>query len=151
MRINSEGIALIKRFEGLCLTPYRDVAGHWTVGWGHLLEESQVLQKKSISLEEAEKFFEDDVGRAEVAVQKAVFCVSLNSNQFSALVSWTFNLGEGALRRSTVLERVRARDFCRVPGEMLRWHFAGGRPVAGLVRRRCAEVLLFLAPQKRED
>ena len=140
MRTTEAGLRLIKRFEGLRLKPYQDVAGHWTVGWGHLLKEPG----PPISLEEAQCLFEEDVGRAEVLVVEAVLGVSLRPNQFSALVSWTFNLGGGALRRSALLRRVRAGQMDKVPGEILRWHFAGGRPVAGLVRRRAAEALLFL-------
>jgi lysozyme len=79
-------------------------------------------------------------------VQEAVD-VPLKQNEFDALVAWTYNLGPGNLRSSTMLKRLNDSCFDEVPSEMRRWNKAGGKVVNGLVRRREAEALLF----KNED
>ena len=68
---------------------------------------------------------------------------AINQNQFDALVSWTFNLGVGNLRRSTMLKKLNQYDYKRVPCEMMRWVRAGGKVLPGLKRRSKAEATLF--------
>ena len=69
--------------------------------------------------------------------------VSLTQNQFDALVSWTFNLGPGNLKESTMLKKLNQGLYEEVPDEMRRWNKAGGEVLEGLVRRRDAEAELF--------
>ena len=69
--------------------------------------------------------------------------VELNQSQFDALVAWTFNLGVGNLRQSTMLRKLNEGDYQSVPSEMNRWNKAGGKTLDGLIRRRKAEGLLF--------
>jgi lysozyme len=71
--------------------------------------------------------------------------VPLTQNQFDALVSWTFNLGPGNLQESTLLKKLNQGLYAEVPTEIRRWNKAGGEVLDGLVRRREAEVSLFLA------
>jgi lysozyme len=83
-----------------------------------------------------------DLVRFERAVQRAV-TVPLTDNQFAALVSFTFNLGEGALQKSTLLKLLNAGDYNSVPSELQKWVKAGGQTLAGLVKRRMAEADLW--------
>ena len=69
--------------------------------------------------------------------------VPLEQNQFDALISWTFNLGTGALSSSTLLKVLNDENYGGVPEQIKRWNMAGGKVLDGLVRRREAEALLF--------
>ena len=100
MRTSEEGIALIKKFEGCELSSYQCSAGVFTIGYGHTLG---VEDGDSCTQEEAESMLKDDLGVFEEAVDRLVN-VDLEQNQFDSLVAWTFNLGEGNLRESTLLK-----------------------------------------------
>ena len=89
MKISKEGIALIKKFEGLELKAYQDSVGIWTIGWGHTKE---VFEGMEISKEEAEAFLEIELEEFESYVEDLVD-VELEQCQFDALVCWTYNLG----------------------------------------------------------
>lgn len=142
-KISKEAINLIKEHEGLRLTVYRDAAGLETIGYGHLLKGEEVGNLREITMEQADDFLKADIVEAEEGIARYVK-VPLNENQRGALVSWVFNLGVGAFRSSTLIERINAREFHRAPGEMMRWIIAGGRPLKGLIRRRAAEAELFI-------
>mgnify|MGYP006170814945 CR=1 FL=1 len=135
-RINDAGLALIKEFEGLKLTSYRCPAGVWTIGWGST--GPHVVPGMTITEEEAETLLRDDLRRFEEGVEMLVE-VPLNDNQFSALVSFAFNLGLGALSESTLLRLLNEGDYGSVPAQLLRWNKVGGKVLAGLTRRRKAE------------
>lgn len=83
-----------------------------------------------------------DVHYAEQAVIRLVK-VPLNGNQFSALVSFVFNLGAHALEGSTLLRKLNGGEYAAVPAELSRWVRAGGEKLPGLVRRRKAEAKLW--------
>ena len=100
MRTSEEGIALIKKFEGCELSSYECSAGVLTIGYGPTLG---VQDGDTCTQEEAEDMLKDDLGVFEEAVDRLVN-VDLEQNQFDALVAWTFNLGEGNLRESTLLK-----------------------------------------------
>jgi len=70
--------------------------------------------------------------------------VPLTDNQYVALVSFTFNLGAGSLKTSTLRRRLNTGDYDAIPSELARWVKAGGKALAGLVRRRVAEGELFM-------
>lgn len=142
-RTDAAGLAIIQHFEGFAAMPYRCPAGYWTVGFGHLIQPGEDFSH-GISRAQAERLLLADVAVAERAVWRLI-TVPLNSNQFSALVSWTFNLGGGALQRSTLRRRLNRGDYDGTPAQMLRWNKAGGRVLAGLTRRRQAEAALFTA------
>ena len=140
-RINSNGLLLIKSFEGLRLKAYRDAVGIWTIGYGTT---RGVQPNMSISEAEAEQLMRDDLIRFEQAINSAI-SVPINDNQFSALVSFTYNVGSGAFRDSTLLKRLNGRqDIRKTADEFPRWNKAGGRILHGLTRRRHAERALFL-------
>ena len=134
-----KGLNIIKHYEGLELEAYQDPVGVWTIGYGHT---KGVKRGDEISVAQADNFLRQDVKVAERAVNRAVN-VSINQDQFDALVSWTFNLGSGNLNRSTMLKRLNEKKFDEVPCEMIRWVYAGGKKLNGLVKRRYAEAELF--------
>lgn len=155
-QINEAGLSLVKSFEGLFLNAYQDSVGVWTIGWGHT---KGVHQGQTITQAQATQFLLDDMAEAEAAVERLV-TVPLSGDQFAALVSFTFNLGAGALGGSTLLRKLNAGGYASVPTEMMRWDHAGGKTLAGLTRRRKAEGELFASgiaptqpapPQKPPD
>ena len=139
MKCSQEGLALIKKFEGCKLKAYKCSAGVWTIGYGHT---AGVKEGDVISQPEADKLLEEDIAKFEDYVNDNVI-VELNEGQFDALVAWTFNLGVGNLRQSTMLKKLNESDYGSVPFEMRRWNKAGGKTLDGLIRRRKAESLLF--------
>jgi lysozyme len=139
-RIGKAGLDLIKEFEGLKLRAYLCPAKVWTIGYGST--GPHVTAGKVITNAEAEDLLKEDLARFERAVTGFV-TVPLTQNQYDALVSFAFNVGISALERSTLLRRVNAKRFDDVPAEFLKWNRAGGRPLAGLTRRRAAEAALF--------
>jgi len=146
MQINREGLELIKRFEGLRLEAYQDVAGIWTIGYGHIRTAKEGMV---ISEAEAEALLRSDLKDAEGAVNRAVK-VPVTENEFAALVSLVFNIGAGAFAGSTVLRKLNGGDHKGAADAILMWNRAtvGGKKVIvqGLVRRREAERSLFLKP-----
>jgi lysozyme len=138
--ISQAGLNLIKRFEGLRLNAYRDAVGVWTIGYGHT---KTARAGQYINDVEAERLLRQDVATFERCVRAAV-TVRLNQQEFDALVSFAFNLGCGALRKSTLLRKLNALDTQGAADEFLRWVYAGGRKLRGLERRRAAERDLFL-------
>lgn len=140
--VNQAGIALIKRFEGFSPTIYRCAGGWPTIGFGHVVRECERERfVGGVSESEAEDLLRRDVGIAERAVLRLIR-VPLTDGQFSALTSFTFNLGGGALQRSTLRRKVNREEHAAAPAEFRRWVFAGGRKLKGLVRRRNAEAAL---------
>lgn len=142
--VSQQGIDLIKRWEGYVPIMYRDAAGYWTIGTGHLMtkEEIRRWRGKALTASQGDSLLRSDLHREEGYVQRFVH-VELWPWQYDALVSWTFNLGGGNLRRSTLLRRVNARQHDLVPHELKRWNRAGGRVLRGLVRRRAAEARMY--------
>ncbi len=140
MDLSLAGLAHLKQFEGLRLQPYTDSAGKWTIGYGHLIKTGESFD--TITEGQAAALLADDVGTAEDAVN-ALVKVPLTQPQFDALVSFVYNVGVGAFRRSTLLRLLNAGDYAGAAGQFPLWRNAGGRVVQGLVNRRAAEVALF--------
>lgn len=136
---------LIKAHEGLRLNAYRDPVGVWTIGYGHAGKDVRAGQ--SITVYQALDLLKLDMDKAAAAVNRRVK-VPLNQGQFDALVSFVFNLGEGRLAESTLLQKLNGGDYAAAANELLRWNKStvNGRKVAlrGLTRRREAEKALFL-------
>ena len=143
MQISSAGLDLIKQFEGLYLKAYRCPAGVPTIGYGHT---AGVAMGQTITQQQADDYLRRDVRQFERAVARQVR-VPLAQGQFDALVSFTFNLGEGALAQSTLLRLLNSGDYAGAAAQFERWNKAGGRVLPGLVRRRAAERALFEARQ----
>lgn len=142
-RINAQGVALVKKWEGCKLRAYRDIAGVLTIGFGHTGPD--VCEGLVWSMAKAEAVLLDDLREAERSVL-ALVRAPISDNMFSALVSFTFNLGAERLRSSTLLRMVNAGEFRSAAAQFDRWIFAGGVAVDGLKARRAAERELFLSP-----
>jgi len=148
MKINKDGLELIKHFEGCYLSPYYCPAGVLTQGYGHTGKD--VKKGVNITQAQADKWLAEDMAEFEDAVTRLVKA-DLNENQFSALVSFSFNVGSGALARSTLLRCIHAGDFKEAGRQFLRWDKAKGKRLKGLTRRREAEKKLFEKPATVED
>jgi lysozyme len=146
-RINDDGIALIKNYEGLHLTPYLCAARVWTIGYGHT---RTVRSGMTITPDQADQLLGEDLRLMERAVQRLV-TVPLNDNQFSALVSFTFNVGIANFERSTLLKLLNRGWYEQVPAQLMRWNRASGEEMGGLSRRRAAEGRLWGRATERED
>lgn len=150
MQINAAGLALIKEFEGLRLTAYPDpgTGGHpWTIGIGTTQYPNGRWVARGDTCTEAQalQYLQHDLQRFTREVERMVR-VPVNENQFSALVSFAYNVGTEALRRSTLLRYLNEHRFADAAGEFGRWNQAAGKVLPGLVRRRAAERDLFLKP-----
>ena len=135
--------AMLRRFEGLRLKPYRDPGGVWTLGYGHKMAETDWnTTHTSITRIEAEELLYHDiqlrVGYVDQRVKR-----ELTEAQRSALVVFVFNIGRTAFRNSTLLKCVNAGQDGLVPREMLRWVWDNGRVLPGLVTRRLAVADLY--------
>lgn len=128
-------------FEGYSPFVYKDVAGYPTIGHGHLIKKGEKFREPMLP-GEARALLIKDMKIAERAVNTSV-AVKLWQEQFDALMSWTFNLGGGALRSSTMLKRINASLHQDVPAQMLRWNKAGGKVWRGLTIRREAEGKMY--------
>lgn len=135
------GLSLIRAFEGFSPTPYFCPAGFPTVGYGHVVQEGEQFDMP-LSPEEGEALLRTDLPRYEGGVCRLID-VPLGDLCFDALVSFTFNLGEGALSASTLRRLVNAGRLADAGPQFDRWVFAGARKLPGLVRRRAAERALW--------
>lgn len=144
MRTSSDGIALIKEFEGRKLSSYKCPAGIWTIGYGHTTAAGfpEVVPNMTISAAQAEDILRRDLTKYEDAVDKAV-TVALTQSQFDALVSFCYNVGPGAFAKSTLVKKLNRGDYGSVPGELMKWNKANGKELAGLTKRRRAEAALW--------
>lgn len=142
MITSDQGVDLIKRFEGCRLQSYRCPAGVWTIGYGHT--GTDVTEGRRITIEEADRLLREDLAHMERRVRQLV-TAPLTQNQFDALVSFAFNVGLGALERSTLRKKLNTQDYRGAAAQFLVWDKAGGKVLPGLVRRRRAERDLFLS------
>jgi len=134
--------ALCRRFEGLYLTPYLCPAGVATVGFGatRYVDGRPVrLTDPPITRDAAESMLLLQLERTYMPAVLRL-CPGLTGGRLAAITDFTFNLGAGALRASTLRRRVNAGDWDAVPGELRRWTRGGGRVLRGLVLRRQAEI-----------
>ncbi len=148
-RVSERGLGLIKRFEDCELKVYLCPAGVKTAGYGatgHGVAEMEL--GALITQEQADRWLAEDVKVFEDAVNDLTR-VPLNQNEFDALVSFVYNVGKGAFERSTLLKLLNAGDRKGAAREFLKWTRAGGRRLAGLVKRRRAERDLFLTPEEQ--
>lgn len=141
--VTEAGLDLIKRFEGFSPTIYICPAGYPTIGYGHVVVAHEQDQfATGITQAEATELLRKDVRIAERAVLRLI-SVPLTDGQFDALVSFTFNLGAGALQRSTLRLKANRGEHESVPAELMKWVWAAGKRMPGLVRRRKAEALTY--------
>jgi lysozyme len=139
MQTSDEMRRLIGEFEGLRLTAYRDVVGVLTIGYGHTGKD--VFAGQQITKAEADRLLSADLKRFEDAVEKLT--PTDQQHKFDALVSFAYNLGEGSLRGSTLRKHHNAGNHSNAALEFARWNKAGGKPLAGLTRRRAREAAVY--------
>jgi len=152
MKISDAGLDLVKRFEGYhdrlpdgsCRAYLDKLAKPHvpTIGYGCT---RGVKMGMVWTHEQAEAALRDEIATFEAAVAKLV-TVDLNQNEFDSLVSFSYNVGSGALGSSTLLKKLNAGDRRGAAGEFKRWNKAGGAVWPGLVDRRAREATLFLTP-----
>jgi len=165
--MSARGVEWLKKLEGEVKSNgrhrmYKDVAGLPTIGHGHLLTKSeltsgkielptgalpiQVKWRDGLSDGQAEVLLDMDLNIAEDTVYDCTKEIEdLQQRELDALVSFTFNVGIGAFRNSTLLKKLRERNFAAAASEFPRWVYAGGERIDGLINRRSKEKYLFLS------
>jgi lysozyme len=154
MRMSDNGRKLLSEWEGFELNVYRDVAGLPTIGVGHLLTKDELSSGKLIinavvvqygsglTEQQVLDLLAQDLSPMESGVTGSI-TVALTQNQFDALVAFTFNVGLGAFKDSTLLKELNAGHLQAVPDQLRRWIHAGGQVSRGMVNRREKEVALW--------
>lgn len=149
MRTSNKGKAIIAQHEGLRLKPYLDPIGIPTIGYGATYYPSTgkkvTMQDRVITITEANKMLDDMLKHYENGVLRYVQ-VAINQNQFDALVSFAYNVGLEAFRKSTLLKRINTHPFHKnISYQFKRWKRANGRVFKGLVNRRKQEAQLYFS------
>ncbi len=142
MKTNQAGIAIIKHYESWSATPYLDPIGIPTIGWG--TTDGVTMQHPEIDRPEGERLLRLGLDWAEEAIGRFIH-VTLTSNQFSALVSFVYNVGSGNLYASTLRRRLNRAEYEGAADEFPKWRRSGGIIMGGLVARRASEQALFLS------
>lgn len=141
MQCSEQGIALIRRFEGFCATPYRCPAGKWTIGYGHVIRANESFPH-AITQEDAKQLLQKDIAATEQAVCRRLK-FRLAQHQFDEVVSFVYNVGITAFSTSTMLKKLNSGDVAGAGQEFARWDYVSGAKVAGLTRRREEEYHIF--------
>lgn len=139
MALSDNGVRFIQGWEKLKLDSYPDSGGVWTIGWGTT---KGVGPNMHITKDKADELFLRDVSE-DVDCVRRLITVPLSQNQFDALVSFTYNVGQEALRVSTLRRILNTGEYKAVPQQLLRWVRVKGKVNDGLVNRRTAEAELF--------
>jgi len=139
---------IIKAFEGCKLTAYKCPAGVWTIGWGATtVNGAPVREGDKISQALADELLRAEILRIAAELHQVISAsAKWGGNQQAALISWAYNVGLGSVKDSTLRRRINANEAGTVviPQELPKWDKANGQPLAGLTRRRAAEVALFM-------
>jgi lysozyme len=145
MKTSSKGVDLIKFYEGKSNKPYLCPANYWTIGYGHVISKEDAKKYSSgISDPIIEALLKKDLEKFERGVLRLIK-VHITQEQFDALVSFAFNLGLGALQRSSLRAKINRQEYEAAAAEFSKWVWGGGKKLPGLVKRRAAEASLFLA------
>ncbi|KAJ2006568.1 hypothetical protein H4R26_001289 [Coemansia thaxteri] len=155
-KVNQAGLDLISRWEGFVASPRPDPVGLPTVGYGHLCQQkncAEVHYSFPLSVATAQQLLNDDVPKYSSCLASYLNNrVTLNDNQWAALVSWVFNNGCGSAKSSTLVQRLNnGEDPSTVASQELpQWRMAGGHVLQGLVNRRADEVRLFKTASSKQ-
>lgn len=147
-KLSQKGLDLIKQFEGLSLTPYVCAGGINTIGYGNTYYtngKKVTLQDKPITKQQAEELLKFSLSTYEKAVDS--FCRDdISQGNFDALISFAYNLGIGALQKSTLIKKVNANPKdVTIADEFMKWNKANGKVLVGLTKRRQAEANLYFS------
>ena len=142
MKIDKYGEKLIKQFESCKLTSYKADKSekYYTIGWGHYGKD--VGKNAIITKETADKLFRNDIKFFETSVNSCLK-VKVTQSMFNALVSFTYNVGFGAFKNSTLLKYINKKQFTKASKEFKKWNKCGGKVLNGLVKRRMLEKIEF--------
>lgn len=141
MNCSAQGRALIRKSEGCVLSIYKDSGGVLTGGFGHT--GPGLHYGEPVSVAQADAWFEDDVAEAEKAVNRLAH--NCTQGQFDALTDFVFNLGARMLEHSTLLRMHNAGNHHGAAEQFGRWVYCKGKVLPGLVKRRAAEAVMYLA------
>lgn len=141
MKLSAAGRKLIEAWEGRRTTAYKDTAGRWTIGVGHLIRpEEDWMKSATLTDDQINDLFAKDVAWAERAVERT-FPKVKRQNQFDALVSFTYNLGAGAVLQGTLDNLINEGASAEeISAKWMEYTRSGGQVTRGLVFRRTAEV-----------
>lgn len=142
MKATERSIALIKEFEGFSGSAYYCPAGKKTIGYGHVVLKGESF-KEPVSKTAAHNLLASDLRIFEAAINHLV-TVDLSQEQFDAIISLVYNIGEGAFARSTLLKRLNEGKYRDAAVQFDRWVYSNKKKLPGLVRRRAAEKAMFL-------
>ncbi len=148
MSVNQATIDLIKQYEGCKLTAYQDIVGVWTIGYGTTaMADVGIVPAKGMTItqDRAEDLLRQGIDKFAAKVDELI-TAKVNQNERGAIICLAYNIGCGALSKSTVLRELNAGNKDRAAAAFKMWNKAGGEVVQGLVNRRNAEVTLFLTP-----
>lgn len=145
-KISNNGLNLLKNFEKgpngkFADKIYQCSSDKNTIGWGHVILPTDTI-KEPITLAQADELLKHDVSIAEKCVNESVL-QDINQNQFDALVSLTFNIGQTSFKKSTLLKFINQELWDKVPNQFLRWVYSKGLKSEGLKNRRLAEIKLW--------
>lgn len=160
MKVSEQCIEMIKHHEGVRYKPYRCPALLWTVGVGHVIDQSHIAvpveQRKTLpipdgwdrvlSKEEVDAILAKDLETFERGVLRLAPSLATKQNAFDACVSFSFNAGLGNFQRSSIRMKINRGDFEGAAQEFMKWTKAGGKELPGLVKRRKDEQALFMRP-----
>ncbi|WP_394260781.1 lysozyme [Moraxella boevrei] len=152
MKLSDNGLAIIKKFEGFVAKPYRDAVGIWTIGYGNTYYtngKKVTANDKSLTEAEASQLKLDIINQdfapaINLMLKNEIANGKITQNMFDALVSLGYNIGVGALAKSSVIRHLKNGDKQASADSFLLWNKAGGKVLKGLVNRRNAERQLFL-------
>jgi len=144
MKTTLRGRKLIQHFEGYRSNAYLCTGNVWTIGWGSTKVKGVAVKKgDKITREDADKEFMDYIALNIDPVLNKLVKVPISQDQYNALASFLYNLGQGNLSKSTLLRKLNANDFAGAAKEFDKWVISGGKVTDGLVRRRKSERTLF--------
>jgi lysozyme len=150
MRVSNEGVTFVAGFEGFRTRVYHDAVGVETIGYGETAKPIiERYRAKGITPATAEQLLRDRLNHVYGKAVSDAVTVPLSQRQFDALVSFTYNLGAGALKSSSLLRYLNGGHYAKAANQFLAWNRAGGRVLPGLTRRREAERALFLRGSNR--
>jgi len=159
MKVSNKLIEMIKHDEGVRVKPYRCPALLWTVGVGHVIDQSHIkipLEERktlsipagwdrTLSMDEVNAILAKDLENFERGVLRLAPNLAGHQSKFDACVSFSFNVGLGNFQRSTIRMKIQREEWEAAADSFLQWTKAGGKELPGLVKRRKGERALFLS------
>jgi lysozyme len=159
MKVSDRLIQMIKHDEGVRVKPYRCPALLWTVGVGHVIDQSHIKVPfeerktlpipagwdRTLSMDEVNAILAKDLENFERGVLRLAPNLAGLQSKFDACVSFSFNVGLGNFQRSTIRMKIQREEWQAAADSFLLWTKAGGKELPGLVKRRKGERALFLS------